>query len=71
MPERVDAILKRLLVGRSLCIPCVSTRTGLTIVGARAAVDHLAAVVQVNRRHERCHACGGSDDTVSVEYGTK
>ena len=68
MPERVDAILKALLTGRSLCLPCVGTRTGLTTAGARAAVDHLAAVVQVTRRRDRCHTCGNIDDTVGVEY---
>ena len=69
MPERVDAILKALLTGRSMCLDCVGTRTGLTPAGVRAAIDHLAAIIKVPRRRERCHPCGNVDDTVGVEYG--
>ena len=69
MPERVDAILKALLTGRSMCFDCIGARTGLTTAGVRAAVDHLAAVIKVTRRRERCHTCGNVDDTVGVEYG--
>ena len=70
MPERIDAILKALLTGRSMCLDCAAARTALTTAGARAAVDHLAAVIRVTRRRERCHTCGNVDETVGVEYGT-
>jgi hypothetical protein len=69
MPERVDAILKALLTGRSMCLNCVAARMGLTTAGAGAAVEHLAETIQVIRRRERCHTCGDIADTVGLEYG--
>jgi len=58
MPERA-ALIAVLLIDRPLCLKCVSSKSGLSVMIIDTYLERMRKTVTVHRADdERCSACG-------------
>ena len=66
MPQKT-AIITALTTSRPLCMTCVSSRAGLSIVEVKAVFRSIQEVLPLRRGDGRCRACGTVGPVVSVD----
>ncbi len=66
MPE-VAALITGLILERPLCLPCLATKSALTVTVVERTIATIGTVMRFYRGPERCRACGVTTNAVWVE----
>ena len=61
------ALITALIVNRPVCLPCIMTRTGLSMEEVVAVVELITSALTVKELIGSCEACGEEAPTIQVE----
>ena len=66
MPERA-ALIAVLIMDRPLCLPCVASKSEMSVATVCSYLDRMQKMVTVHRANdERCTACGAVTSVVAL-----
>jgi hypothetical protein len=60
------SLVAPLLLHRPLCVPCIATKSGLSMSEVDDALTVIGACLQVHRSDERCDNCGAEGPGYSL-----
>jgi hypothetical protein len=60
MVERI-ALITTLILARPMCLPCITTKSGMAMDETVAIIDLIEGALRVHRKVGHCQACGDED----------
>ena len=60
-PLEVAALISALILERPLCLPCITTKVGVSEPRAELALGLIQSVLVLRRERGRCRACDAED----------